>query len=66
MTIDERKFRVALAEKGIPQWRLAVQAGLSPPVLSAIKLGRRSPTSEQVARIERALGLPLGALATAQ
>ena len=61
-TIDERTFRIALAARGWPQWKVAACLGVSPSELSAYRRGRRFLSPDLVSKLERILGLEAGAL----
>jgi hypothetical protein len=54
-----RNFRIAVKLSELPAWRLAMNAGINPNVLSKIMSGalRVKPGDERVIKIGRAVGL---------
>ena len=64
MRIRKRHLAAALARKGLRQWQLAARLGVSPPTLNSWVGGAPSAPSDLVERIEAALKLPRGTLAT--
>jgi transcriptional regulator with XRE-family HTH domain len=64
-SIDVRKFKVALAERGLRQFEVAGRVGIDPTKLSHLLHGRlaASEATRASRRIEEALGLAFGTLA---
>ncbi len=63
MPINAKKLKVALVERGLPQWKLARLIRVQPSTLSDYLRGaRRAPVGLQK-RIEEALGVSRGGLA---
>jgi predicted transcriptional regulator len=60
--VDEKKLRVELALRRMPQWRLAKLLFLPPSTLSDYIRGARPEPLDLAPRIERVLTLPAGAL----
>lgn len=60
--LNEKKYRVALAELGWPQWRLASTLNISPTTLSSYRRGHRVPPPNVLVALEKLLSLPKGAL----
>jgi transcriptional regulator with XRE-family HTH domain len=58
-----RQRRQAL---GLTQQELARKVGSHQPVIGAWELGRSAPTPEQLARLAKALGMPLAELQAAE
>jgi transcriptional regulator with XRE-family HTH domain len=61
--VDLRELRVALAKRGMPQWRLAAELGISPSSFSAYLRGRAEPPSDLRRRIAVVLGVDAAVLA---
>ena len=53
------RLRMAREAKGIQQWVLAEQLGISAGFLSQIELGRRTPTAALAKKISEILDLPV-------
>ncbi len=62
MKLNEKKFRVALAQLGLPQWRVASDLNISPTTLSSYRRGHRQVPSNVMAALEKLLELQKGAL----
>jgi plasmid maintenance system antidote protein VapI len=62
MQIDPRKIRVALAEREMREYELAVKAKMAPATLSGVLNGHRTITEDEVARLAKVLGVESAAL----
>ncbi len=62
MRINERRYRVALLEKGITQGQLAVSLGKAPSTVSAWIHGLAKPPATWLTDIETKLGIEPGSL----
>jgi transcriptional regulator with XRE-family HTH domain len=60
--VDTSKLRGLLAERRLPQWRLAKRLGYAPSTLSDYLRGARPAPPDLVKQIEQELRLPPGAL----
>jgi len=61
--LDGRKMAELREKRGLTQYQLAVQAGLTIQTISMLENGRtNSPGLDTVAKIAQALGTPLTAL----
>lgn len=56
--MDKRKFRVALAQKGIPQIRVATDLKIDPGTISRWVNGYHVPRGRDQERISNYLGVP--------
>lgn len=55
--MNGKKLRFMRVKRGIKQAWVAEQAGIDPATLCRIEMGRILPTSDEVGRIKKALGL---------
>lgn len=60
--LDDTRLRVEAARRGWSMWKVAATADIPPSNLSAYRHGHQPITLRIIARLEKALELPRGAL----
>jgi len=59
---EGRAIRILRVARGLRQQELAVKAGLDPSYVSLLESGKRTPSSDALSAIAKALGSPLEVL----
>ena len=56
------ELRSAILASGLPAWKIAHLAGITPTVISHLCTGRREPRPTEAARLAQVLGAKVGSL----